>query len=612
MPTRLAAFLLAFAISDCALLPAVAAPNLQQTFSALQRELDSGRVPGASVIVIENGQVVVHRNFGYADVARRLAVKDETLFRAGSIAKSFVGLAVMLLVDQRKLNLDTPLSVLDPDIRFRNPWEATNPVRLANLLEHTSGWADMSPREFAADTRGWALLQAIDYGGTRVSRWPPGTYMSYSNVGPSVAAHVVERISGQSFDAFVRQRLFTPLEMRAASFALLPAAGIDLSRSYLPDGTTPAPYELSGLRPSGDLMISAKELVNLPLLMLGRGVLHGRRILSESAVLRIERSETSLSSRLGLRDNYGLGNDAIVGHKAVFRGHGGAIDGFDTLYAYWPGHGAGYVVFTNGGDGVTNAMRDTLESYLARDETEPDFKASPRSRDALSRLAATYQPIAPRSDFRRLIDDLTGFVSVTSIDGHLYIDGVERVPSGRYALRRRDLAAPTYVLAESGSGDELLSASDAYRRVEPWTIAAKIAFAAALCLVGLGILGYAPVWLIAAARGKLGLGAAAVRLLPFLAVVSFLALSAEFAAALQIPDAEQPALFGRPSTISIALFATTLAIPLFGAAGVAACLLPRKNDRLVRTLGFSASSLVLLASAYLALFGWIGMRTWLL
>jgi CubicO group peptidase (beta-lactamase class C family) len=98
------------------------------------------------------------------------------------------------------LSLQDSVHKLAPEVWFENPWEASDPVRVVDLLEHTTGWDDIHLREFAKDAPGIGLREALDYDHhSRISRWRPGTRMAYCNSGPAVAAYIVEKISGQHF-----------------------------------------------------------------------------------------------------------------------------------------------------------------------------------------------------------------------------------------------------------------------------------------------------------------------------------------------------------------------------------------------------------------------------
>src|SRR6185295_14171732 len=284
-----------------------------------------------SFAIVENGRIVLAKGYGLADVAARRAATADTVFRAGSISKSLTGIAVMTLVERGKLSLDGCLADLAPEVRFRNPWESTDPVRLVHLLEHSTGWPDISLRVLVAEGKGWPLLKGVQATSPEfVSRWKPGLYSVYNNAGPAVAGRIIENVSGQTFDAYVREQVLRPMGIASGDFELPPELAAGLARSYGADGTA-TPYQTIILGPAGSLAVSARELAQLVLLFLGRGTVDGRQILTPRSVERIERGESTLAGRAGLRTGYGLGNAPLFDEGVTFRGHNGGIDSFTSV-----------------------------------------------------------------------------------------------------------------------------------------------------------------------------------------------------------------------------------------------------------------------------------------
>ena len=111
-----------------------ASAKAPESLADLDRQLGTmiqeRHIPGASVAVIENGQVVLAKGYGYADTTARTPATADTPFRAGSISKSFTAIAVMQQVEQHHLDLEDRVASLLPQVKFANPWERTDPVRL--------------------------------------------------------------------------------------------------------------------------------------------------------------------------------------------------------------------------------------------------------------------------------------------------------------------------------------------------------------------------------------------------------------------------------------------------------------------------------------------------
>ena len=176
---------------------------------ALQREIETvlkaRKTPGAAIAIVSRDQAEWVAGVGKADVANNIPVTAETLFRIASVSKSFAALAALKLQEEGKLKLTDIVRQWAPEVAFANAWETTEPVRLEHLMEHTTGFDDIHLREYAHnDPTPVALADALAFGASsRVARWRPGTRMAYCNSGPAVLAAVIEKVSGERFEAYV-------------------------------------------------------------------------------------------------------------------------------------------------------------------------------------------------------------------------------------------------------------------------------------------------------------------------------------------------------------------------------------------------------------------------
>src|SRR5215469_1765207 len=114
------------------------ADSVQELQQQIEKILKDTNTPGVSIAIVHKNGPEWVTGLGIADVASRRPVTADTLFRIGSTSKAFVSLSILLLTDQGKLSLEDPVHKLTPDVWFNNPWEATDPVRVVNLLEHTA------------------------------------------------------------------------------------------------------------------------------------------------------------------------------------------------------------------------------------------------------------------------------------------------------------------------------------------------------------------------------------------------------------------------------------------------------------------------------------------
>lgn len=182
---------------------------MQHDIDALMRDYQ-GRVPGASVLVLRDGQPLVRRAHGMANLEDGIAATPQTNYRLASVSKQFTAAAVLLLIEDGRLKLDDRIGQYLPGLPA-----ATNAITLRHLLTHTSGLIDYEDVMDPADTRQvhdadvLTLLQSQDR-----TYFAPGTGYRYSNSGYALLALIVERASNQRYARFLHDRIFQPLGMR--------------------------------------------------------------------------------------------------------------------------------------------------------------------------------------------------------------------------------------------------------------------------------------------------------------------------------------------------------------------------------------------------------------
>lgn len=188
-----------------------------QQANALFSGLISDGEPGAAVLVVKDGAVVFERGYGVADLRTRRRIDYRTNFRLASVTKQFTAAAVMLLVRDGKLQYEDRLTDIFPDFP-----EYGRAITISHLLNHTSGLPDYEDLMPPVDSRLPVEEVQIKDGGVlellkkqSSGKFPPGTKWAYSNSGYVLLGLVVEKASGRRFSAFLRDRIFAPLQMTA-------------------------------------------------------------------------------------------------------------------------------------------------------------------------------------------------------------------------------------------------------------------------------------------------------------------------------------------------------------------------------------------------------------
>jgi CubicO group peptidase (beta-lactamase class C family) len=295
-----------------------AASSIEELRQQLEKILKDTHTPGMSVAIVHRDGLQWVAGLGKADVKGDLAASQETLFRIGSTSKAFVSLSILKLVNEGRLSLQDSVRKLAPEVWFDNPWEATDPVRVVDLLEHTAGWDDIHLREFAKDAPGMGLREALDYDHhSRTSRWRPGTRMAYCNSGPAVAAYIVEKMTGQRFEDYVTQNFFEPIGMKTATY-FQPTSAV-LTNLYRPDGKTPYPYWNILFRPAGSINASANDMAPYLRFYLDRGTTGGTQIMPPSSIDRMEVPTRTWAAQQGSKAGYGLSNYGSIHDGFVYQ-----------------------------------------------------------------------------------------------------------------------------------------------------------------------------------------------------------------------------------------------------------------------------------------------------
>jgi CubicO group peptidase (beta-lactamase class C family) len=586
-----------------------APPSLAALDAAIARILVEARVPGAALVVIEDGAIVFKRNYGVADLKTGARVDDDTVFRAGSISKSFTAIGVMMLVEERALDLDAQLASLLPDLDLDNAWSKTDPVRLVHALEHTAGLNDIAFRHYLIEGRDTPLSEAVDLYGPYKSRWRPGTLTSYSNAGPVFAGRAIEVASGAPFDEFMSRRLMGPMGMSSAHWVLAPEIKGRIARSYRASDLAEEPFmEIPG-RPSGSLNTTAADLARLPLLMLGRGTLDGTTYFTPETAERIETPSSSDAARRGLRYGYALGNVANTEGRAVFYGHDGSIDGFVATFAYAPKIGAGYVIMANSAaEEIIDAAR-LVRRYLERNIAAPAIDSQPIAERDRRAWTGQYQTMTPRQHLLAAVVGLSQWEGAAFDAGGMTFKGRRWVHVGGGLFQAEGDAAPGLAVIETREGVRIQSGVGAHRRVpnlEMWSKLGAIALFA-LFLVGGSV--YAAVWAPSAAIGRLkNRGGIALRFWPFAALVLATASALVPLALLRTDDL---AMLGRPSLAGWAVFGVSLAAPICTLAAAVQVVAVRPDaTQVARIFAFASALLAALACLYMAAHGWIGLKIW--
>jgi CubicO group peptidase (beta-lactamase class C family) len=260
---------------------ALQASDLEPFFDGVvPLQLERSDIAGASVLVMQNGQVLLQKGYGYADLKSKKPVDPATtIFRLASISKLFTWISVMQLEEKGKLDLDADVNqYLDFQIRPA----FGKPVTLRNLMTHTGGFEETIRDVIVTQPKQTQTLRDFLIRNQPNRLFAPGTVPAYSNYGVGLAGYIVQRLSGEPFEQYVAQHIFTPLKMAHSTFYQPPPPALKKSPSegYPEDTVKPAiGFEIFNPAPAGGLSSTAADMGRFGQALLNGGTLDGNQIL---------------------------------------------------------------------------------------------------------------------------------------------------------------------------------------------------------------------------------------------------------------------------------------------------------------------------------------------
>jgi len=307
---------------------------------SVQPFVDRQELAGAVMLVADREKVLAAGAVGWADAGAKKPMQTDSMFWIASQSKPITAAALMMLVDEGKVNVDDPVEKYLPEFRgqmvvaekdadhvlLRKP---RHPITVQNTLTHTSGLPFQSALEGPTLDQFPLCARVRSYAMTPLE-FQPDTEYRYSNAGINTAGRIIEVVSGMSFERFLDERLFRPLGMTDTTFWPTDAQVSRIAKSYKPGPGKKGLKEttIGQLRypltdraerfsmPAGGLFSTARDVARFYQMLLGGGQVDGKRYLSEAAVKQMTGRQTPAD----VKGSYGFG--LAVGND--FFGHGGA------------------------------------------------------------------------------------------------------------------------------------------------------------------------------------------------------------------------------------------------------------------------------------------------
>ena len=339
---------------------------------AAEAYLRSSHSPGVTISIVKDGEIIFARGYGFADFEKQIPVDPQTtLFRIASISKIFTATAIMQLVEQGKLDLDTDVNNYLTDFRLKKNFP--EPVTLRHLMTHSAGFEEAKIDQIIVDYQEGdhvnSILEDLNTHFPEQVR-APGTYSSYSNHGIALMGRIIEVASGQSFHDYIEQRILQPMGMLNTT-----------SRQPVPDNIKdnmsvgyhegkgpfrPGPFNLGLGTASGSFSSSATDMARFMIMHLHQGEYEGQRIINAETARLMQSRQFAHDDRLpGMAlqfIEYSADGERVIGHSGSLLRHMSEM-------VLIPGLDVGIFISFNSANGQPGRLaRQFLERYFSWEE----------------------------------------------------------------------------------------------------------------------------------------------------------------------------------------------------------------------------------------------------
>ncbi|MEB2777825.1 serine hydrolase domain-containing protein [Algoriphagus sp. D3-2-R+10] len=461
-------------------------PGFSQFIDATDRNtqihqiLKNHGIPGAGVALISKDSIIWMEYYGFADVQNEIPVSESTLFTIGSISKTFLSAGTLIAEEKGLLDILEPIEGVISEIKYKNQWKASHPVRLIHLLEHTSGFDEAHFSLFPRANSATPLRELVNLNRKSLeTRWKPGHYYEYNTLGYMTAAFILEEKVGEPFEKFISENLLMPLEINVSSYHPQKTNLVHFSKSYSGKDIQEIPFPSLPQWPSGSLTLTTEGLSKFVRMLMSDGRYDSVQIMDSISVKRLEIPETSLLAQSGVSLGYSKGLLGQIEKGKLFYGHSGRYGGFLSEFAYSRDLDLGFVILLNHVDGgkAIKEIKSLLLAHVADPEEGEDVDIQVSEAELINEISGCYQPITSFPQLGKLgffLYRLMDLVILEEEEGHLYqssmMGGKQRLVQVQDRIFRfQGEPIGSCAIVEGADGKwEFLTQEASYRKIPLW------------------------------------------------------------------------------------------------------------------------------------------------
>ncbi len=335
-------------------------------------------IPGVSIALVEKKSILWTEGFGFTSISRPTEVTPDTLFLIGSLAKAYTATAFLIAVQKGLVELDDPLRKFYPDfsVKTRIGDEELNKITFRHLLTHYSG---LQHNSFIYDRNG-NFLSFEDYIKRSKDTWlkyPVGTRHSYSNIAYDLVAFALQEITGEPFEDFVEDEIYSPLGMRNSCVGTAKALqfGERLARGHIGERETPIEHNLGPELASGCQYSTVRDMANYLRFHFNKGKVNGNQLLKEELLTEMYSPPNLVNHQLiAIGMGIGVVRSRYGGHLSLsFFGDG---PGYCCSHIFLPEIGVGMLMQTNQVENTILFQRDIIikaMTYIVETKLEKEL-----------------------------------------------------------------------------------------------------------------------------------------------------------------------------------------------------------------------------------------------
>lgn len=422
-----------------------------QTVLKLKNDLNKALIEegltGAVWSVVESDGRITFDAVGFNNKETGKLLKPTDKVHIGSITKTLVAIGILRLATESKINIDEPVKKYLPQLNFYNQWETTTPITIRHLLDHTSGLTDI--RLWQIFSKKANANSALDFAFTSNPKVlkihaQPGSVFSYSNMGYTLLAMIIEAITKEKYELYLDKHLLLPLGMKNSTFQFVSQVGknadSNLAYGHLDKQIVYAALPMY-LRPAGQFTTTAYDMAIFAKFLLSDGKINNVEFIKETYLKQMGQAQNTISKQKGLKIGYGLGAMTRDRHGCIGLAHSGNIAGYHAMLYWFPTAKKAFFISHNMDSETANYERfnEIIIKHLKLDGIPS--KSNTSKIKGLSDYEGYYLPIFSKVEPFAYFDILSSFTRLQIKDSFVVLAPFQKAEKQLYQVSENILIA---------------------------------------------------------------------------------------------------------------------------------------------------------------------------